>query len=55
VVRRRRSSADVAPVPARTAIGLTVTQDGREVLYAAGGGTPEADIVLLTFVHATQP
>jgi len=42
---------DVAPVPARTAIGLSVTPDGREVLYAAVGGTPEADILLLEFEH----
>jgi Tol biopolymer transport system component/DNA-binding winged helix-turn-helix (wHTH) protein len=42
---------DVAPVPARTAIGLSVTPDGREVLYAAVGGTPEADILLLNLEH----
>jgi Tol biopolymer transport system component/DNA-binding winged helix-turn-helix (wHTH) protein len=45
---------DVAEVPARTAIGLTVTAEGREVLYAAVGGTPEADILLLDFDHATD-
>ena len=42
---------DVVPVPARTAIGLTVTPDGREVLYAAVGGAPEADILLLELEH----
>lgn len=42
---------DVAPVPARTAIGLSVTPDGREVLYAAVGGAPEADILLLELEH----
>ncbi len=48
------TAKDVAPVPARTSIGLTVTPDGREVLYAAVGGTPEADILLLEFEHATD-
>jgi Tol biopolymer transport system component/DNA-binding winged helix-turn-helix (wHTH) protein len=43
---------DVALVPARMSIGLTVTPDGREVLYAAVGGTPEADIQLLEFEQA---
>jgi hypothetical protein len=31
---------DVAPVPASTAIGLSVTPDGREVFYAAVPGNP---------------
>ena len=30
-------------VPARTSIGLSATPDGREVLYAAVDGSPEAD------------
>lgn len=38
---------DVAPVPTRTSIGLTVTSDGREVLYAGIDGAPEADILLV--------
>jgi Tol biopolymer transport system component len=45
---------DVAEVPARMAIGLTVTGDGREVLYAAIGGSPEADILLLDFDNTTD-
>jgi hypothetical protein len=48
----RGEAKDVAPVPPGTAIGLSVTADGSEVLYAAVGGTPEADIVLLEFEHA---
>jgi hypothetical protein len=41
-------------VPARTAIGLTVTPDGGEVLYAAVAGTPEADILLLELEQAPR-
>jgi hypothetical protein len=50
----RGEAKDVAPVPARTAIGLTVTPDGREVLYAAADGPPEADILLLEFERAAD-
>jgi len=39
---------DVAPVPPSTAIGLTVSPDGSELLYAAIG-EPQVDIVLLEF------
>jgi sugar lactone lactonase YvrE len=39
---------DVASVPASTSIGLTVSPDGTELLYAAVA-QPEADIVLLEF------
>lgn len=42
------ASRDVAPVPSNTAIGLTVSPDGREVLYAASA-RPEADIMLYEF------
>ena len=51
----RGMAEDVAPVPARTALGLTVTRGGREVVYAAVGSAPETDIVLLEFEHATDP
>ena len=40
---------DVALVPARTSIGLSATPDGREVLYAAVDGSPEADLQLIEF------
>ena len=40
---------DIAPVSARTVEGLSVSPDGRELLYAAVGGPSEADIVLLEF------
>jgi Tol biopolymer transport system component/DNA-binding winged helix-turn-helix (wHTH) protein len=40
---------DIADVPARVAIGLSVTPDGRQIFYAATGGTPEADIDVIDF------
>jgi hypothetical protein len=43
---------DVAAAPASVALGLTISRDGRELLYAAGNGEPEADIALLEFSHA---
>jgi len=45
---------DVAPVPAVTAIGLTVAPDGRELLYSAVDGGPESDIMLIDFEAATD-
>jgi hypothetical protein len=40
---------DVWPAPPNVSIGLTVSRDGRELLYAAEGGEPNADLVLLEF------
>jgi Tol biopolymer transport system component/DNA-binding winged helix-turn-helix (wHTH) protein len=50
----RREAKDVAPVPKRTVIGLTVTPDGRELMYAAVDGPPEADILLLDFASTVR-
>ena len=44
----RGEAKDVAIVPPSTAIGLTVSPDGAELLYAATG-EPQADINLLEF------
>ena len=40
---------DVWPAPAKVAIGLTVSPDGRELLYAADNTEPNADLALLEF------
>lgn len=42
---------DMAVAPVTTGLGLTVSSDGRELLYAAIEGPPEADIMLLEFSH----
>jgi Tol biopolymer transport system component/DNA-binding winged helix-turn-helix (wHTH) protein len=44
----RREATDVKPVPPSTSIGLTISPDGGELLYAAIG-EPQADIILLEF------
>jgi Tol biopolymer transport system component len=40
---------DIAPAPASLALGLTVSADGRELLYAAGASESGADLLLLEF------
>ena len=45
----RGEPRDIALVPVGTVVGLTLSPDGRELLYAAVDGPPEADIVLLEF------
>jgi hypothetical protein len=39
----------VWPAPAKVAIGLTVSPDGRELLSAADTTEPNADLALLEF------
>ena len=41
---------DVAPVPPSTSIGVTVSPDGTQLLYATATA-PETDIVLLAFLR----
>lgn len=43
---------DIWPAPPNVAIGLTVSPDGRELLFAADSAEPNADLALLEF---TQP
>ena len=45
-----RATHDVAPVPPSVAIGLTVSPDGTELVYAAAAAA-EADIVVLDFLR----
>jgi Tol biopolymer transport system component/DNA-binding winged helix-turn-helix (wHTH) protein len=40
---------DVWPTPPNVAIGLTVSPDGRELLFAADSAEPNADLALLEF------
>jgi hypothetical protein len=49
----RGEPRDIAPVPVNTLIGLTVSPDGRELLYAATE-EPEADIRLYEFANASE-
>ena len=44
------ATEDVASVPPGTSIGLTVSPDGSQLLYAAATA-PEANIVVLEFTH----
>jgi len=46
---------DVGPAPTSVAIGLTVSPDGRELLYAAEAGERNADILLLEFAAPPAP
>jgi Tol biopolymer transport system component len=43
------AARDIWPVPPSVAIGLTVSPDGRELLFAADSAEPNADLALLEF------
>jgi Tol biopolymer transport system component/DNA-binding winged helix-turn-helix (wHTH) protein len=48
----RGEARDIAPVPPRVNIGLSVTPDGSQIFYSAIGGEPAADIDVIDFVAA---
>jgi Tol biopolymer transport system component/DNA-binding winged helix-turn-helix (wHTH) protein len=43
------AARDIAPAPPGLGLGLTLSPDGRELLYAADGGQTGVDLVLLEF------
>ena len=50
-----RQARDIlAPAPAQVPIGLTVSTDGRELLFAGVAGPPETDVVVLEFAQARR-
>ncbi len=50
----RHAARDVAPAPASTSFGLTVSPDGRELLYSADATDSGGDLVLLEFASGRR-
>ena len=49
-----RAAHDVAAAPSSIGLGLTVSPDGRELLYSANGNASGSDLVLFEFDRAPE-